>query len=91
MKITEYGLKINQQIIFSSDKTLEELGELEPWELFKEAWTSKSRDFFGNGLELWERIFTKVPTEGAEQKYIGPFKTIETSRTLEDHHYTWSE
>jgi len=32
MKITEYGLKINQQIIFSSDKTLEELGELEPSE-----------------------------------------------------------
>ena len=84
--MTEYGLTLNQQILFSS----EELGKMEPWELLKEAFTSKSMDFFGNGIGLWERIFTKVPTEGAERKYLGPVKAIETSRTLEDHRYTWS-
>ena len=53
----EYCVKINYCIVFSSNKPLEELGEMEMWDLLKEAWESNSMDFYGNGVELWERVF----------------------------------
>lgn len=53
----EYFLKINYSIAFQSDKSLEELVELEQAELFKLAFNAPSGDFWGNGIQVWERVF----------------------------------
>jgi len=74
--MTEYCIKINEWFLFSSDKTLDELGEMSPPELYKHTFEQmlKTGDFFGNGIQLMERIFKD---------------NKEYSKTLENHRYSW--
>ena len=55
----EYGFKINEFIVFKSDKTLEEMSRMKPEELYKFVREEmlKSGDFWGDGVRIWERVF----------------------------------